>query len=89
MKLECAKRRSLYDRLECVDTEIDQMCKYLTDCGYLLHRFLWDPNETFVVIFGIYPKFVPRHFEHNMTLVFDSYSVYKKILKLQNNLIEL
>ena len=76
------QKSAIYDCFQCVNVEIDNTnTTYIIDGGYLLHRVVWDREETFDVIFEKYVHYVHRHFGHNVIIVFDGYTDYKKNIK--------
>ena len=76
------QKSAIYDCFESVNIEIDKTnASYIIDGGYLLHRVVWDREETFNVIFDKYVQYVHRHFGHRVSIVFDGYTDYKKNIK--------
>lgn len=84
------QKSAIYDFIQCVNIDIDHKnTTYIIDGGYLLHRVVWDREETFDVIFEKYVHYIHKHFGCNVIVVFDGYNDYKKIPKLQNKIVEL
>ena len=82
MGMRKTQKSAIYDCFQSVDIEIDNThATYIIDGGYLLHRVVWDQEETFNVIFDKYIQYVHRHFGYRVTIVFDGYTEYKKNIK--------
>ena len=51
------QKSSIYDCFKCVNIKIDNTNNtYIIDGGYILHRIVWDREETFNAIFEKYSK---------------------------------
>ncbi|XP_031784033.1 uncharacterized protein LOC116417072 [Nasonia vitripennis] len=46
---------------------------YVIDGGFLLHKVVWQKNDTFEAIIGKYLTFVRRHYTNNSYIIFDGY----------------
>lgn len=58
------QKSAIYDWFESVNIEIDNTnASYIIDGGYLLHRVVWDREETFNVIFDKYVQYVHRQID--------------------------
>lgn len=76
------KKSSLYELLEPVDGEVDYTnVTYIIDGGYLLHRVLWNREDTFDTIFDSYINYVRKHFGQNVIIVFDGYNDHENNVK--------
>ena len=68
------QKSTIYNCFEKVNTDINNTnATYIIDGGYLLHRVVWDSEETFNVFLDKYVQYVRRHFGDRVTVVFDSY----------------
>lgn len=68
------QKSAIYDCFEKVNIDINNTnVIYIIDGGYLLHRVVWDSEETFNVILDKYVQYVRRHFGSRVTVVFDGY----------------
>ncbi|XP_044579087.1 uncharacterized protein LOC123261518 [Cotesia glomerata] len=68
------QKSTIYDCFEKVNIDINNTnATYIIDGGYLLHRVVWDSEETFNVILDKYVQYVRRHFGPRVTVVFDGY----------------
>lgn len=66
------QKSAIYDCFECVNIDIESAnATYIIDASYLLHRVVWDRENTFEDILDKYLYYVRRHFGHNVTIVFD------------------
>ena len=69
------KKSAIYDCFEKVNIDTNNTnATYIIDGGYLLHRVVWDSEETFNVILDKYVQYVRRHFGSRVTVVFDGYN---------------
>ncbi|CAH0556725.1 unnamed protein product [Brassicogethes aeneus] len=69
------QKSAIYDCFENVNIDINHTnATYIIDGGYLLHRVVWDSEETFNVILDKYVQYVRRHFGSTVTVVFDGYN---------------
>ena len=50
---------------------VDGIPSYIIDCGYLLHKFIWPANSTYILT--CYVEYVIRHYGKNITVVFDGW----------------
>ena len=46
---------------------------YVVDGGYLLHKVVWPPQQTFGNLLSIYLEYVKKHFGQNVSVIFDGY----------------
>lgn len=68
------QKSAIYDCFEKVNININNAnATYIIDGGFLLHRVVWDNDETFNVIFDKYVQYVRRHFGPEVTVIFDGY----------------
>jgi len=65
-------KSSLYSNFEQVTLPMDNNMKYVIDGGYLLHRVVWNTNDSVNNILEKYVNFVRHHYP-NSTIVFDGY----------------
>jgi len=74
------QKLAIYDFFKCVNIDIDHKnTTYIIDGGYLLHRVVWDQEETFDFIFDKYVHYIHKHLGCNVIVVFDGYNDYRKI----------
>lgn len=77
----------MIDCFECVNIYIESAnAIYIIDGGYLLHRVVWDRENTFEDILDKYLQYFRRHFGHNVTIIFDGYTDYTKNIKAAEQL---
>lgn len=68
------KKSIMYDIFEeCEDEDIE--CTHVIDGGFLLHRVVWQQNQSFASICTSYITYVRKHYGSNSVIVFDGYSV--------------
>jgi len=76
------QKSAIYDFFQCVNIDINHKnTTYIIDGGYLLHRVVWNREETVYVIFEKYVHYIHKHFGYNVIVVFDGYNDYKKNTK--------
>ncbi|KAF0711628.1 Uncharacterized protein FWK35_00035130 [Aphis craccivora] len=74
------QKLAIYDFFKCVNIDIDHKnTTYIIDGGYLLHRVVWDQEETFDFIFDKYVHYIHKHLGCNVIVVFDGFNDYRKI----------
>jgi len=54
---------------------------YIVDGRFLLHRVIWNRDDTFDLIFQTYINYIQKHFGSNVTIVFDGYDDNSKNIK--------
>ncbi|KYN23146.1 hypothetical protein ALC57_04450 [Trachymyrmex cornetzi] len=91
MGMRKTMKSAFYNCFEYVNIEIDNTnAIYIIDGGYLLHRVVWDRDETFHIIFEKYVQYVQRHIlVITVRLYLMVILIIRKILKLQNNVVGL
>ncbi|CAG4943948.1 unnamed protein product [Parnassius apollo] len=76
------QKSAIYDCFQTVILDIDNInSTFIIDGGFLLHRVVWDHEETFHNILDKYVQYVRRHFGHRVTVLFDGYTDCKKNIK--------
>lgn len=70
------KKSVLYDYIKPMEnTNVELNYKtYVVDGGFLLHRIIWQINQTFVKICQLYVSYIEKHFGKKVTIVFDGYN---------------
>lgn len=69
------KKSDFYEFFQPIKEEIDLGSNYVhvIDGGFLLHRVVWNNDETFRQISLKYVKYIQNHYRPNSTIVFDGY----------------
>ncbi|CAH1106781.1 unnamed protein product [Psylliodes chrysocephalus] len=76
------QKSAIYDCFQKVNIDINNTnATYIIDGGYLLHRVVWDSEETFNVILDKYVQYVRRHFGSSITVVFHGYNDFTRNIK--------
>lgn len=76
------QKSAIYDCFQTINVDINNTnSTYIIDGGFLLHRVVWDSEETFNVILDKYVQYVRRHFGSRVTVVFDGYDDYTRNIK--------
>lgn len=77
-----SQKSAIYDCFQKIKIDIDNInTTYTIDGGYLLHRVVWDREDTFSNILDKYVQYVRRHFGQKVTIVFDGYNDSTKNIK--------
>ena len=76
------QKSALYQCLQPVDVEINsENVTYVIDGGFLLHRVIWQQNDTFLCVINRYVAYIQKHFGANVVVVFDGYDDNSKNIK--------
>ncbi|KAJ8887394.1 hypothetical protein PR048_013609 [Dryococelus australis] len=66
--MQKTKKSALYDIFETT-----AYCCYIIDCGFLLHRCVWQKNQTYDSLCALYINYVRNHFGSDAVILFDGY----------------
>ncbi|CAG9833248.1 unnamed protein product [Diabrotica balteata] len=80
-------KSALYKSMTPIDIELDEITTtYIIDGGFLLHRVVWNKDDTFCNILHKYVRYLQTHYGSSIVVVFDGYSDYTKNIKAMEQL---
>lgn len=75
-------KEKLYKFMDPVNIDLDHVnVTYIINGGFLLHRVVWNKNDTFSIVLNRCVSYLQMHFGSNVVDVFDGYSTNNKNIK--------
>lgn len=68
------QKSKIYDYFEPINYQVVCDATYIIDGGFLLHRVVWQKNDTFHIVIHKYINYLSNNFGTNTVVIFDGYS---------------